>query len=941
MLRPLELPKLLLMSTALVAPAIARAQTAPTAPPPQTTAPVPAPAPEPAPAPAAGDQTGAPAPVPDAAAADAQETPDVSIPGADNSGPKDIVVTGRRSRNVQKSAPQVVSVLSTADIARTGEGDIAGALSRVTGLSVVGNGFVYVRGLGDRYSLALLNGSPLPSPEPLRRVVPLDLFPTSVIASSLVQKSYSVNFPGEFGGGVINLTTKATPKEPFLTIGASIGGDSEATGRLGYTYYGSGSDWTGFDNGERDLPPALATFLKSGKRISNPGDAVDTQAIASQLVTGRNSLIQRNDKLPPNWTANITGGKSFDLGTVTLGVIATAGYSNKWRVRDTLQQTAASVDLTQKELDFERVLTDDRVVVNGLIGLSAEFDSNKIRWTTLYIRDTLKQTRLGVGSRASTSTTATLQQQDTAWFERQLIDTQLVGEFKFGDKFSLDFRAGYANSQRESPNEFSYEYFRSNNANDLYGQYFINRLNNQQGSARVSYSDLNEDLISGGLDLSYKLTPDITTTIGYAYSDTNRRTERRDFAFRATTSANGGVPEGVTLFRPDYLLSPIVINYSCATANDGLGTASRKCVELIDNNEGNPAFSAKLRNHAGYFQLQAQITPSLSINTGVRFETATQTVNSIQVFSTPTTSAANTALKRDYFLPAATLTYQISPTIQFRLSASKTIARPQFRELIYQIYFDPDSNRQYRGNPLLVDSQLYNGEARFEWYFASDQRIAIAGFYKKIDKPIEAFAGFSDNVVTTTFANAPRASLWGGEIETQKYFDLSKVFGGKFFASRRAVIIANYTFSKSNVSYKANDPAAVFALSGITLASQLFKNNVPLTGQSKHLANLEIGLEDKDGLSQQTFLLTYASKRLTNRAPSVLQPDIYEIPGFRLDFVARQGVKVFGVGTELKFEVRNITGTKYQELQDNGKNKIFYNRYDMATTASLGLSINF
>ncbi|MCX7864287.1 MAG: TonB-dependent receptor plug domain-containing protein, partial [Novosphingobium sp.] len=136
---------------------------------------------------------------------------EVSLPGG-------IVVTGRRSRDVARIAPQVVSVLSTEQIERTGEGDIAGALARVTGLSVVGNGFVYVRGLGDRYSLALLNGSPLPSPEPLKRVVPLDLFPTSVIASSLVQKSYSANFPGEFGGGVINLTTKAAPDEGFVEI---------------------------------------------------------------------------------------------------------------------------------------------------------------------------------------------------------------------------------------------------------------------------------------------------------------------------------------------------------------------------------------------------------------------------------------------------------------------------------------------------------------------------------------------------------------------------------------------------------------------------------------------------------------------------------------------------------------------------------------------------
>src|SRR5690606_3509576 len=127
-------------------------------------------------------------------------------------------------------------------IARTGEGNIAGALSRVTGLSVVGPGVVYVRGLGDRYSLALLNGSPLPSPEPLRRVVPLDIFPTGVVASSLVQKTYSANYPAEFGGGVINLTTKAIPIDSFLTIGAGGTYDTETTSQLGYDYYGSRTD---------------------------------------------------------------------------------------------------------------------------------------------------------------------------------------------------------------------------------------------------------------------------------------------------------------------------------------------------------------------------------------------------------------------------------------------------------------------------------------------------------------------------------------------------------------------------------------------------------------------------------------------------------------------------------------------------------------------------
>ena len=245
MTTPLAFGRLLLVSTALMSPAALLAQAAPTTAAPTTSAP------------------------PAQATTDDDEQVEISTLGASN---RDIVVTGRRQENTIRATPQVISVLSSADIARTGDGDIAGALQRVTGLSVVGNGFVYVRGLGDRYSLALLNGSPLPSPEPLKRVVPLDIFPTSILASSLVQKSYSANYPGEFGGGVINLTTKAIPKEPFLSIGGSIAGNTETTGQLGYTYYGSDYDWFGFDDGTRDIPAGLKSAIKgSATKPDRPG----------------------------------------------------------------------------------------------------------------------------------------------------------------------------------------------------------------------------------------------------------------------------------------------------------------------------------------------------------------------------------------------------------------------------------------------------------------------------------------------------------------------------------------------------------------------------------------------------------------------------------------------------------------------------------------------
>jgi outer membrane receptor protein involved in Fe transport len=895
MAKPLALASLLLISTALVSPA-AFAQSDIQAP--------------------AGAAETVTQTAPDAAAGEAeQESPEVSIPG----GEEDIVVRGRAYTDPSRNTSQVLTVLSTADIARTGEGDIAGALGRTTGLSVVGNGFVYVRGLGDRYSLALLNGSPLPSPEPLKRVVPLDIFPTSIIASSLVQKTYSANFPGEFGGGVINLTTKSIPEEPFFTIGAGIGYDTYTTGQLGYTYFGSDSDWTGFDNGNRDRPPALQAYIRSGNRISQGN--VNTQEIASQLVNSDNAVVFRNNEIPVNWSASISGGNVWELGSdLTLGVVANFAYSNKWRTRDTIQQTPASQDLSTLGSDFRQVATDNRIVANALVGYGLEWGENKLRWTNVYIRDTLKQARLSRGSRPQSFGETEFLNQDTAWFERQLVSTQLVGELKPMDGLSVDLRGGFANSQREAPNELSFTYARSNRPGDPLADIFINNLNNgNPGGANITFSDLSEDLWSAGIDVTYRFTDEIRATVGYAFSDTQRRTERRDFLIVAP----GGLPGAVGALWPDLLVSRNIIN--------GFN------IGLIED-ESNPVFDATLRNHAAYAQTTIQLTPEVSLNAGVRYETAKQAVAPVQVYNTPVASLAATNLDRDYFLPAATLTYQINDDMQVRLNASKTIARPQFRELIFQPYYDPESNRQFRGNPLLVDSQLLNFEGRYEWYFAREQRLSVSGFFKKITKPIETFVSIDQDSVVSSFANAPSAILWGGEFELTKHFNLDDS-ASPFFQRRRIVLIGNYTYTQSELRVGANDPARVFNQSA-NRATDYFRDGAPLTGQSDHIVNFEIGLEDREALSQQTLLISYASDRVTNRGANG-QPDIFERPGFRLDFVARQGITLAGIESELKFEARNLLGQEYREFQQSGDNIVFYNRYDQGQTFSLGWSMTF
>jgi len=839
------------------------------------------------------------------------EETDVSIPG----GGGEIIVTGRRNRDVMRSSTQVISALSSEQIARTGEGDIAGALGRVTGLSVQGNGFVFVRGLGDRYSLALLNGLPLPSPQPLSRVVPLDIFPTSIIASSLVQKTYSPNFPGEFGGGVINLTTRAVPEESFLKISAGISGDEQTTLSQGYDYYGSDYDSFGFDDGTRNAPSALQSYFDSGVRMSDLTIA-DQVAIGKQLGNPNLVLTQSVGELPVNFSGGITGGTAFDVGDDgRLGIIATASISNKWRNRSITSQSPISTDL-DSGFDSQTFSTDNRILVNGLLGLGLEIGEHKFRWTNLYIRDTLKQSQLSSGENSLTDFSTF--SQDTGWFERQLLGSQIVAEMEFGD-LGIDLRGGYAQTQREAPYEYSFEYVRTNNPNDDLGDTFVNVLDRQRGSASVVFSELKEELWYGGLDINYPLTDWLRLSAGYAYTTTDRFSSRREFLFNAPTSFD----DGAGALRLDLLLGDAVLEFYE--------------IGLIETTQSDPAFQAALDIQAGY--ISSQITPLLgvTVDVGVRYEDAKQTVDPVEVFLTPIDSGTSTSLNNDYFLPAVTLTYEISDGLQLRANASKTIARPQFRELIFQTYYDPETNRQYNGNPLLQDSELINAEMRAEYYFGRGNRASIAGFYKNIDKPIEAFSSFSDNDQLTSFANAPSAQLYGAEFELQYNYDLVDL--GSWFESKRAVVVTNYTFTQSSIQVSPDDVTQIFPR-GPQAASNFFFDGAPLTGQSDHIVNVQLGLEDIDRLQQFTFLMSYASQRVTSRGAGGL-PDIVEDPGFRLDFVARQGLDLGGVPLEVKLEARNIFGRDNFEFQTNGTNRIEINTYEVGQSFSLSVSAEF
>jgi len=881
---------------------------------------------------------------------DQYEQPEISVPGGNS-----IIVTGRINRDPTRNSTQVISVLSSEEIARTGEGDIAGALGRVTGLSVVGNGLVYVRGLGDRYSLALLNGLPLPSPEPLSRVVPLDIFPTNVVASSLVQKTYSPNYPGEFGGGVINLTTRAIPDESFVSISAGLSGDTETTFQNGYAYYGSEMDWTGFDTGARDLPGSLQGFLSASQNDGLLIDSLDqasVEAIASGLTPSQFSTLQQIGDLRPNFSFGLTAGTAFDIGgDGRLGVLFTSSLSNKWRNR-VISRQEAGPNSTAVDRDETQFNTDNSMLFNALLGFGLEVGDHTIRWTNLFIRDTVKQASLSSYTLPFEFESFDFLEQNTGWYERQLMDTQIVGEFDFG-RLSVDVRGGYARTDREAPYNLTYVYGRDTNPNaqaPWRNEYLVDLGQSigsgfQETGIDVSFSDLQEELWFGGLDLSYEVTDTLSATVGYAYSDTHRYSERRSFTFDVNVDPDfyvtdpdvegSGIPaNGITslqqLLEITGLRSPwLLLNSATYNLFD---------VGLIDNDFQDPAFTADLTVHAGYGQAQWVPTDTLTLQGGVRFETAEQTTTPVGALSEglPVTS------KNDYWLPGVTLTYEPMDDLQLRVSASKTIARPQFRELVRQRYFDPETNRAYSGNPYLTDSELTNFEARAEYYLGGPSRISVAGFYKDIQDPIEVYVGLTAGSRFISYANAPKATLYGGELEFQYFHDLYNL--GGWFESKQLVLVTNYTYTSSELSVSDSDTVDVVIgqnRNPNAQASQYFTDGSPLVGQSDHIVNVQLGLEDVDSLQQFTVLFSYASERVALRGSNGLS-DVIEKPGVTLDLVARQGLNIGGTEAEFKLEARNLLGTDHQEYQTNATGlRIENNSYDIGQSFSASVSVKF
>jgi TonB-dependent receptor len=404
---------------------------------------------------------------------------------------------------------------------------------------------------------------------------------------------------------------------------------------------------------------------------------------------------------------------------------------------------------------------------------------------------------------------------------------------------------------------------------------------------------------------------------GATYSNTVRVSELFQFGF---TGPRGPTPNDVLRARVDYLFSPDNIAPTRFVLNEFTGR--------------DDSYKGRLSNTAFYVAAEVELIPLVRTSLGVRYEDATQTVRTFNRFGEQSTAPVN--LENQYWLPAATLTWNFAEDLQLRVGYSQTIARPQFRELAFTPYIDPDTDRVYRGNPFLTDSEFKNYDARVEYYFGRDQFVTGGLFYKQIDKPIEEVVIPGEGRVQTNFINAPEATLYGAELEFRTKFDMP--FDVPFLDGEQWLFSTNYTYTKSEVEAPAG--TTVISPTDFTRrsATEFGLDGSPLQGTPEHIFNLQFGVETDT--QQLTLLVGWVDERILRRGIGALQP-VYETPGTNVDLVYRQDFTIGEQDFTFGVSGRNLLGEDAEQFQTYARGRNEVNSYERGQSFSVSLTAKY
>jgi outer membrane receptor protein involved in Fe transport len=851
-----------------------------------------------------------------------------------------IVVRGVFVPDEKRSTAEISSVLDAEDFARAGDTDVAAAIRRVAGLSVVDGKFPVARGLNERYQSATVNGVPLPSPEPLRRAVPLDIIPTRILEGSLSQKTYSPEFSGEFGGAAIDLRTAAVPTENFIILSGSAQYDSVTSFEDGLFHEGSDTDVLGWDDGLRDIPDLAEQAVRDGVNILSPEAAGSFENFDTLLIT--------RDEVPMNGSGSLTLGGVLERDAFSLGNVSYVSYSDSFQNREGVQdrsfiQSGVFNDTTEQDR-LEYLETRQNIDLSAFTSTGLEFagGDHAVKSTSFLLRSTLKRSRAGDSVDQNEFGDGLLREEFTEFVEREVWQTQLTGEHLFPNLKDLqaNWRIAYGEASREAPYERNTVREQAQLSDlipdlDPAQDRTIFRYANAQTSNSIRFSELEDSNFHTGIDFQLPLyigDREIELKAGGAFTDNTRDTQIRLFRIQTGPNATGGLGP-LAAVRTDLLYQPEVFEAGLLQVRSATGRLFPDTTE------------ASIEVGAGYVAADIELNEYLRFSLGGRFETSTQETATFQGSSAAPTADQVVTLEEDFFLPAATVTWNPLGNLQLRGGVSKTITRPQFRELAGTEFLDPDLDVPLLGNPFLVNSEITNYDLRGEWYFSRGEFVTVGLFYKDIENPIERIATASEAGVTT-FVNSPEATLFGAELEFEKRMDLSDY--GQFFADKELIFVSNYTYTDSEVSTDGTVLQPFRSTGTIAArernASDFLVEGHQLEGQSNHLANIQLGIENVENGATLTALLNYASDRtlLIGQAQQNGTDRVVEDVPLLLDLVYSRPFELKGGEWNLGFKVQNILGEEFNAFrEDSTGRELPFIAYDRGRIVTLSLSAEF
>jgi len=813
--------------------------------------------------------------------------------------------------SMQRNNASISDGISSDAIKKSPDKNIGEVLKRVSGTSIQDDKFVVVRGLNDRYNTALINGAILPSTEPDRRAFSFDIVPSSMIDHILINKTASPNLPGDFSGGLIQIQTKDIPFKSFFSVSAGTGYNSISTGKEFKIGQLRNTDYLGYDDGTRLLPQK---FPGRNRYLSYNADATPERRLAASRIMRNNYGERYQGGALPSINFQLTWGdrKNLKNGGVVGSVIALT-YRNAQNISHNIRRDYQTPDIasaTTGNLFFD--YRDTAYSFSTNIGLLANFaykkGSNKIVLKNIANRtfdiSNLHRSGYNYDNRQFVKVTGTVP------VIKSLIGSQLQGDHVLGEKSNrLNWNINYALTARSQPDYRVLPYAKN-----------LDELNDKNAAFKVVlrdtyrfWSDLYDNAFGGQLNYTIPVTflaqkQQLKTGIMAQY-------KVRDFSTR--------------IFRYEQAsatLNPALASMPArAIFNDGHIYEQGFVLGEITNNTDR--YDATSGLYAAYAMIDGSINEKLRAVYGVRIEQFGFTVKTADF------SGQNVNVIRSYWdiLPSFNLTYKLTGKSNLRLSASRTVSRPEFRETANFAYYDFVRNAQLKGNTDLERSQHTNLDFRFETYPTTGEIVSASLFYKHFKKPIEQVVvnGSTPSNLILSFTNPDAATIYGAEVEMRK----SAAFVADAPWLEHLYFNVNAAYMQSRVNFNGdNNP---------------FDPKRSLQGQSPWLLNA--GLQyilPNNGISFSALV-----NRIGPRIAAVGfqgYPDIYENGRTIMDFQA--AVKVLKSRGEVKLNLSDLLSQRsvfYQNVapgddQSYNKNKdrVQYD-YLYGRNISIGFTYNF